>query len=108
VHRRPPDRFRCRGAPAGTTAEGTNYGTKDDYIAHHEPFQYYPSTANPHHLPTASLSAIGTDTSTAGAPQFDATFYRAYDTDTDHLRLRREVIAPICANIARVPFTVPN
>ena len=26
-------------------------GTKDDYIPHHEPFQYYRSTANPHHLP---------------------------------------------------------
>jgi len=61
------------GGTGGTTAGGTNYGTKDDYIAHHEPFQYYPSTANPHHLPPASLSAIGTDTqtTTAGAPQFD-------------------------------------
>ncbi len=95
------------GGTGRTIAEGgTNYGTKDDYIAHHEPFQHYPSTANPHHLPPASLSAIGTDTSTAGAPQLDAAFYRAYDTD--HLRLRREVIAPIRADIARLPFTVPN
>lgn len=73
------------GGTGGTIAEGgTNYGTKDDYIAHHEPFQHYPSTV----------------------PQFDAAFYRAYDTD--HLRLRREVIAPIRADIARLPFTVPN
>src|SRR5262249_27140932 len=30
-----------------------------DYIPHHEPFQYYPSTANPQHLPPLSVSAIG-------------------------------------------------
>jgi len=30
-----------------------------DYSAHHEPFQYYLSTANPHHLPPTSLTLIG-------------------------------------------------
>lgn len=30
-----------------------------DYSAHHEPFQYYASTANPHHLPPTSVAAIG-------------------------------------------------
>ncbi len=30
-----------------------------DYSAHHEPFQYYASTANPHHLPPSSPSMIG-------------------------------------------------
>lgn len=30
-----------------------------DYIPHHEPFQYYPSTANPHHLPPSSAAKIG-------------------------------------------------
>ncbi len=30
-----------------------------DYIPHHEPFQYYPSTANPQHLPPLSVSAVG-------------------------------------------------
>jgi phospholipase C len=35
-------------------------GTTADYVAHHEPFQYYPETANPHHLPPSSNSAIGT------------------------------------------------
>ena len=37
-----------------------DYGNKDDYIPHHEPFQYYASTTNPHHLPPASLAAIRT------------------------------------------------
>ena len=30
-----------------------------DYIPHHEPFQYYASTANPSHLRPSSISAIG-------------------------------------------------
>jgi phospholipase C len=61
------------GGTGGTTPGPTNYGNKDDYIAHHEPFEYYASTANPHHLPPTSLAAIGTDTQTFvnGAPQFN-------------------------------------
>ena len=67
------------------------YGYKDDYIPHHEPFQYYASTANPHHLtiPTdasgqdtlAGLATIGTDTQSYvnGAPQFDTPNHQ-YDT----------------------------
>jgi phospholipase C len=35
-------------------------GSTADYIPHHEPFQYYPETANPHHLPPSSPAAIGT------------------------------------------------
>jgi phospholipase C len=34
-------------------------GTKADYVPHHEPFQYYVSTANPHHLPPTSPVAVG-------------------------------------------------
>lgn len=30
-----------------------------DYIPHHEPFQYYQSTANPNHLPPSSPAKIG-------------------------------------------------
>jgi len=30
-----------------------------DYSAHHEPFQYYASTANPHHLPPSAVNMIG-------------------------------------------------
>lgn len=32
-----------------------------DYNPHHEPFQYFASTANPHHLPPASNDEIGKD-----------------------------------------------
>ncbi len=30
-----------------------------DYVVHHEPFQYYQSTANQHHLPPSSVELIG-------------------------------------------------
>jgi phospholipase C len=30
-----------------------------DYVPHHDPFEYYASTANPDHLPPTSLSEIG-------------------------------------------------
>jgi phospholipase C len=60
--------------PVGVAVGGNGqYGYKDDYIPHHEPFNYYASTANPHHLAPTSLAAIGTDTQSyvSGVPQFD-------------------------------------
>ncbi|HEX3454979.1 MAG TPA: alkaline phosphatase family protein [Gaiellaceae bacterium] len=62
-------------------------GYKDDYIPHHEPFQYYVSTANPHHLPPANLAAIGTDTQSyvSGAPQFNTANHQYDMTDFDSL-----------------------
>jgi phospholipase C len=33
--------------------------TVTDYIPHHEPFQYYASTANPMHLPPSSVAMVG-------------------------------------------------
>ncbi|GAC1384622.1 MAG: alkaline phosphatase family protein [Marmoricola sp.] len=44
------------GAGLGATGQ---YGTKADYIPHHEPFQYYASTANPHHVAPSSVAMIG-------------------------------------------------
>jgi phospholipase C len=32
-----------------------------DYVPHHEPFQYYKQSANPHHLPPSSWGNIGRD-----------------------------------------------
>ena len=82
-------------APA---APGTGqYGYKDDYIPHHEPFQYYASTANPHHLtlpttpdgtvPTSALKTVGTDTqhTLGGAPQFDTPNHQYDTSDFDQL-----------------------
>jgi len=67
------------------------WGWKNDYIPHHEPFQYYVSTANPHHLTIpagsngkdtlAGLATIGKDTQSYvnGVPQFDTPNHQ-YDT----------------------------
>jgi phospholipase C len=41
------------------SANGALGPMKKDYSAHHEPFQYYASTANPHHLPPTSVGMIG-------------------------------------------------
>ncbi len=78
--------------PVGVALGGTGqWGYKDDYIPHHEPFQYYASTANPHHLtiPTGSngqdtlagLKQIGRDTQSYadGQPQFNTPNHQ-YDT----------------------------
>ena len=46
---------------AACTQSHTNIGGHKvvDYIPHHEPFQYFASTANPRHLPPTSVAAIG-------------------------------------------------
>jgi len=51
--------------PDGTPACGAvsiglaSPGGYNDYIPHHEPFQYYQSTSNPNHLPPSDPSLIG-------------------------------------------------
>ena len=68
----------------GVAIGGTGqYGTKADYVPHHEPFQYYASTANPHHLAPKSLSAIGVDTATPG--KFDTANHQYDSQDFDNL-----------------------
>jgi phospholipase C len=78
------------GVAFGETAATHQFGFKDDYIPHHEPFQYYASTANPHHLPPSGLSAIGTDTqhSVGGAPQFDTANHQYDTSDFEPIRHR--------------------
>ncbi|WP_076260135.1 phospholipase C [Intrasporangium flavum] len=70
------------GAPAACLATHTNVAgiSSTDYNPHHEPFQYYASTANPHHLAPASTAEIGH----AGSAnhQYDLTdFDRVVGTD---------------------------
>jgi phospholipase C len=42
-------------------AEHNNIGgaSVNDYSPHHNPFEYYQSTSNPHHLPPANLAEVG-------------------------------------------------
>jgi phospholipase C len=46
------------GCKRSTTSTVTNVN-KADYIPHHQPFQYYPSTANPKHTRPTSVAMIG-------------------------------------------------
>src|SRR5262249_48812472 len=46
-------------AVCGASHTGSDGNPKGDYIPHHQPFQYYTSTANPHHLPPTSVDMIG-------------------------------------------------
>jgi phospholipase C len=42
-----------------TTTSAVTGVTENDYIQHHEPFQFYPSTANPTHARPTSIGKIG-------------------------------------------------
>ncbi|GAA1581816.1 alkaline phosphatase family protein [Kribbella hippodromi] len=46
-------------AVCGTQHTNVGGNAVNDYSPHHEPFQYYQSTANPKHLPPSSVAAIG-------------------------------------------------
>ncbi len=46
-------------AVCGSAHQNITGATVTDYSPHHEPFQYYKSTANPRHLPPSSEAAIG-------------------------------------------------
>lgn len=84
--------------PIGEALGGTGqWGYKDDYIPHHSSFDYYASTANPHHLVVpanskghdtlAGLAKIGTDTQSyvGGVPQFDTPNHNYDMSDFDQL-----------------------
>ena len=56
---RPSSRTPAGKAICASSHLGSDGKWKDDYIPHHQPFQYYVSTANPHHLPATSAAMIG-------------------------------------------------
>jgi phospholipase C len=47
------------GSQHELTSNGQDVSEVLDYVPHHNPFQFYASTANPAHLPPSSLSEIG-------------------------------------------------
>src|SRR5215472_8007715 len=60
---------------------GSDGKPKKDYIPHHEPFQYYSSTANAKHLPPTSVALIGHQGDQANH-QYDLTdFWAAVEAD---------------------------
>jgi phospholipase C len=46
-------------AVCGTSHQNIVGKNITDYVVHHEPFQYYQSSANQHHLPPTSIAMIG-------------------------------------------------
>jgi phospholipase C len=54
-----PSRVNNGTAVCDTAHKNTGGVESRDYIPHHEPFQYYQSTANPHHLPPGQVAMIG-------------------------------------------------
>jgi phospholipase C len=63
---------------ARTTTSAVTATTKADYIPHHEPFQYYKSTANLTHARPTSKAVIGTAADKAANHQYDVhDFYDA-------------------------------
>ena len=46
-------------AICGTQHANIAGATQNDYVEHHEPFQYYASTANPDHVSPSSVSQVG-------------------------------------------------
>jgi phospholipase C len=58
-----PSTTNSGGAVCGTehelVADGTNVSEELDYVPHHDPFEFYASTANPAHLPPTSPSEVG-------------------------------------------------
>ena len=55
-----PTSYTSSGAAVCGSSEAQVAGTIESaYSPHHEPFQYFQSTSNPHHLPPSSASMIG-------------------------------------------------
>jgi phospholipase C len=69
-------------AVCGTTHTNVGGASVTDYSAHHEPFQYYAQTANPHHLPPTSVAAVGT--TDQAKHQYDLSDFSAA-ADSGHL-----------------------
>jgi phospholipase C len=66
------------GCKRSTTSTVTQV-TKKDYIPHHQPFQYYASTANPTHARPTSVAMIGHNGDAANHQYDLSDFYAAVD-----------------------------
>jgi phospholipase C len=61
------------GSEHELTSNGQDVSEVLDYVPHHNPFEFYASTANPAHLPPSSLSEIGyTD---QASHQYDISYF---------------------------------
>ncbi|HKK14263.1 MAG TPA: alkaline phosphatase family protein, partial [Gammaproteobacteria bacterium] len=79
---RPTSRTADGKAVCGARHRNIGGNWMQDYIPHHEPFQYYKSTSNPHHLPPSSVAAIGHDGDQANHQYDLKDFWSAVDAGT--------------------------
>src|ERR1700729_3939628 len=77
-----PSSFQSGRAICGTQHTNIGGATQNDYVEHHEPFQYYASTGNPNHNSPAAVSDVGVS-DPAGTPmtqavnhQYDLSWFR--------------------------------
>ena len=68
-------------AVCGATHTNISGTSVVDYSAHHNPFEYYQSTSNPHHLPPANLAEVG-HTGQANHEYDLSWFNKAIDADS--------------------------
>ncbi|WP_133010748.1 phospholipase C [Marinomonas flavescens] len=74
-----PTSYKNGFATCGMKSTNQFGGVKGDYIPHHEPFQYFQSTSNPHHYPPSSIAKVGDDDQ-ANHQYSLKTFWRAADS----------------------------
>ena len=79
-----PSEYSSTGRPiCGTQTDGSTAGIHDniggapvaDYSEHHNPFEYYESTANPTHLSPASVAQVGTSVPDGVNHEYDLTWF---------------------------------
>ena len=69
-------------ATCGASHTNVSGGPSTDYSAHHEPFQYFDRTRNPHHTPPASVALIGHDEPGVNHQYDTADYFAALDAGT--------------------------
>ena len=93
-----PSSFSAGRAICGTQHANIAQALQNDYVEHHEPFQYYASTANPNHNSPASVSNVGVS-DPADTPLTSAVNHQ-YDTSWFFQALR-------AGNMPQVSFLKP-
>jgi len=59
---------------------GSNGQKQADYVPHHQPFQYYSQTANPHHVPPSSIDNVGNGDAAHHQYDLDLDFWPAAES----------------------------
>jgi phospholipase C len=83
-------------AVCGQSHMGSHGSELPDYVPHHQPFQYFDATANPHHLPPSSVAMIGAQGDAANH-QYDLEDFWAA-ADAHHLPAVSYLKAPAFQN----------